>query len=227
MPDDLQKIATALIEPSFVADLSGTDTPLHRAVYAWDRLKEADGGFQDTVKLIEANDRLSGIGKSEEVRGAARRALASVEKIEAEFSAYAERAITKARNAHRPADVDSATAAVRASEIRQMIAETVGTDSIKFQSLLSDALEGGDAEILDAILTAPSIWPQAKLIPDRDALEAERLEMTYQAIGPETAALVRARSELSSRFEAVRSELTQAAGEASDNLASIANGRAA
>ena len=174
---------------------------------------DIDEAAHNSIELAGADPDLSEIGSRKARKAAGEVQLELLAKVKSE----AERVITKAVNDARAkatkekSPVETMIEETRAREIRDLLLQSVGEDSLKLKMAISDAQARDDSITIDAILNAPSVSPLAGMI-DRDALKELRNGMVDASLGEETVALVQAEADLFQRIQWAKERITKTAG---------------
>lgn len=224
--DNIEKLATGLVPPAFIADLLAVGAPVEIAGKAWHDLRAIDEKRHSTLQAINADGNLSTIGQDAATATAAKSLFSEAQKIRLDFERTVEQLVSKARHDLKPKQIDESVQHHRQAEIRRIVSEIVGDDDLAMQEVLRNAVAASDSEVLDSILDAPSVWPQSRMVGDRESLLASRMKMADADLGPETAALIDASREMAPKFETIEGELSAIAFP-TDTVADLASGKEA
>ncbi len=224
MRDEIRQIANSIPAPDWYYRQPENGGLIDYSARALERLYDRDNSATNAMREVEANPNLSPVGILAEKRAIAKSAVADHQRFRAEYVEYVDRAVASARKAAQPANIDPTLVAIRAGEIRRMIADHVGDDNLKMDLVISAAIDAGDAETLDALIDAPHVWGPTDLISDRTELQAQRAEISDAELGPDIATGIRAKRDLLDRFSQIESDLQAIIDGPVDEIASIAHG---
>jgi len=228
-PSNVTKLATALTVPNWANSLPGTGAPLDVAGRILRDVVKLDDAAATAIESEAENPDLSvtGIAKARIATGEAK--IKALAPLRAEVEKVIGGAISKARAKDTETTPEQAMSRMlRADETRRWLFQAVGDDPLKLELAIREAVDAGDVETVDAILSAPPVWPPSKSF-DHAALTEQRNGMIDQNLGPEIVVLAQAEKDLTDRLDWAEQRIRKADGISSegdgiDKIATAATG---
>lgn len=223
------KLSRSLTVPNWMQDLPGTGAPLDVAGRLLRSVLSVDDAAEKSIIAAGSNADLSQQGNAKARKADGKIQLELLAKIKAEAVTVVSAAVAKARKVkpdHDPAAV--LISELRDREIRDLLLQKVGDDSLQLTMEIREAQGRGDSIMLDALLAAPDVSPLASMF-DRADVQARRDQMVDASLGEETVMLIQAETDLFDRIEWAQKHIEETAGlnANDDNIAKIASGEAA
>lgn len=221
--DNIAEIVDGLITPKFMSGLPENGSPLDVCGKFCRHIFDINDAANEAVVSIDANGHLSDEGKRSERRSAAKTQQSELRKVAAELSTLVDNTLTKARAAQKKEiPLSDSAQQLRAMETRQIISAQVGDDNLLMQTLVGELIETNDAASLDAIIDAPRVWPQSRLV-ENEQLKAARLAMDDTLLGNDAVSVINADKELKATIAAVENNLAIIADDGADEIAVMAD----
>lgn len=153
--------------------------PLHLARRTFDLARGLVEELDDALAAIDRNEELTDVGKQKAKRAAARKRCDEwLSDLKDDLGSLQDqlRDLTTPK-VEQKEPIEQLLDFLRQAEVRQLLVEYGGvTDTLKTREKWAEALEAGDHAVLDAIATAPPLWP-GRLPPDElKYLQSERVE---------------------------------------------------
>ncbi len=222
--DNIHRLASALTVPSWTeGPLPETGGPIDVAARIMRSVITLYSTVDAVIEEAGSNPDLSKSGKEKARRTAGEGLLAEHEKLKEETERVIGGEVGKARARQPQLSAEERVAAsLRATEIRNALSG-LADDSLKLEIVVREAVDRGDTETLDALLTAPAALPLASAF-DREAVTAARREMVDAALGEDVVQLVVAEGDLMDRLEWTADHIREAAGiKDNDGIVSLAH----
>ena len=222
--DNITTLASALTVPEWMKNLPGEGTPIDVAGRLVRSVITLDNAAEAVIVEAGSNPDLSESGQAKAKAAAGETLLEELDTLREESERIVTRNVQKARAARPQLTAEEKVASsLRATEIRNALSG-LADDQLKLGVVIREAVERGDSETIDALLTAPAALPLASAF-NRADLMARRAEMVDASLGEGVVNLVQAERDLNDRLEWTASHIRQASGldAGDDGLSALAN----
>ena len=211
--DNILKLSRSMSVPGWVHEVPKDGGKLCVAGRILKDALNIDEAAEGAIQAAGADPDLSDSGKAKARKKTGKIQSGLLDKLEIETFAVVSKAIAEARSTAKQEQSPHAAmiAEIRAREIRDLLMQRVGTDSLQLTLAINEADERGDSITLDALLDAPSVSPLAEMI-DRTDLKARRDKMVDLSLGKETVALIQAEGDVLDRIKWAKENISKLAG---------------